>query len=268
MTEQAQTQPSTPLRAVALPTEHGGWSLTLEPALLGMLVAPSMAGLWLSLAALLSFVARTPLKLALVDRWRRRRLPRTVLAERTVVVEIIVLAVVFAAALAIAESPFWWPLLIAAPLVVIELWYDMRSRSRRLLPELLGAIGIGSVVAIVVLADGRTNLVAVGLWCVVGARSIAAIPFVRVQLRRAKGQRSRLWTSDLAQVIAVAAVAIAWLLDAVPLTALGAVLVLGLVHAALSRRPTPAVAVIGAQQVVLGLLVVIATAAAGMPTVG
>lgn len=27
------------LRAVAIPTEHGGWSLTLEPVLLGLLVA-------------------------------------------------------------------------------------------------------------------------------------------------------------------------------------------------------------------------------------
>jgi hypothetical protein len=29
------------LRSVALPSEHGGWGLTLEPAVLGLLVAPS-----------------------------------------------------------------------------------------------------------------------------------------------------------------------------------------------------------------------------------
>ena len=31
-------------RTVVTPTEHGGWGLTLEPALLGLLIAPSAAG--------------------------------------------------------------------------------------------------------------------------------------------------------------------------------------------------------------------------------
>ena len=45
------------LRSVALPTEHGGWGLTLEPVLLGLLVAPSVAGLAIGGAAFLVFVA-------------------------------------------------------------------------------------------------------------------------------------------------------------------------------------------------------------------
>ncbi|NND04465.1 MAG: hypothetical protein HKN91_16945, partial [Acidimicrobiia bacterium] len=32
------------LRAVAVPTEHGGWSLTLEPVILGLIVAPTGSG--------------------------------------------------------------------------------------------------------------------------------------------------------------------------------------------------------------------------------
>ncbi|VAV92581.1 Putative membrane-spanning protein, partial [hydrothermal vent metagenome] len=28
------------VRSIALPTEHGGWGFTLEPILLGLLVAP------------------------------------------------------------------------------------------------------------------------------------------------------------------------------------------------------------------------------------
>ena len=54
-------------RTVAIPSEHGGWGLTLEPALLGLLVAWSGAGVCLALAALVGFLARTPLKLAMVD---------------------------------------------------------------------------------------------------------------------------------------------------------------------------------------------------------
>ena len=65
-----------PLRGVALPSEHGGWGLTLEPGLLGLLVAPSVAGACLAVAAVVAFVARTPLKLALVDRRRGRDVGR------------------------------------------------------------------------------------------------------------------------------------------------------------------------------------------------
>ncbi|MGI9616377.1 MAG: YwiC-like family protein, partial [Acidimicrobiales bacterium] len=64
-------------RQVAVPTEHGGWSLTAEPVLLGLLVAWSWPGLALGLAAMLAFVARTPLKVVLVDRWRNRWLDRS-----------------------------------------------------------------------------------------------------------------------------------------------------------------------------------------------
>ena len=40
-----------PLRAVAVPSEHGGWGLTAEPVLLGLIVAPSAAGACLGAAA-------------------------------------------------------------------------------------------------------------------------------------------------------------------------------------------------------------------------
>ena len=46
------------IRSVALPTEHGGWGFLAEPILPGLLVAPSWAGLLLSLAALAVFLDR------------------------------------------------------------------------------------------------------------------------------------------------------------------------------------------------------------------
>ena len=52
---------------MALPAEHGGWGLTLEPGLLGLLMAPSAAGVCVALAALVAFLARTPLKVVVVD---------------------------------------------------------------------------------------------------------------------------------------------------------------------------------------------------------
>ena len=160
----------------------------MEPVILGLIVAPSSAGFALALTALLGFVAHTPLKIALVDRLRHRRLERTRLAEQVAVIELISAGSLLALAVILAEDPFWLPLVIAAPLIAVELWYDVRSRSRRLVPELAGTIGIGSMAATIALAGGSDGLVAAGLWAIAAARAVAAVVFVRVQLRRAKGQ--------------------------------------------------------------------------------
>lgn len=250
------------LRQVALPTEHGGWSFTLEPVVLGLLVAPSGAGVALGAAALVVFVARTPLRIVLVDHRRGRRLPRTRLAERVVAAEVAVVVALAVAATVTADGPWWAPLAIASPLVAIELWFDMRSRSRRLLPELAGTVGIGSVVAAIVLAEGESWALALGLWSVMAARSIAAVGFVRLQLRKGKGQHHDVRSSDLAQVAALAVVGAGALVFDVSVAGVIAVAVLVLFHLVASRRPAPKAAVVGAQQVGLGLGVVV-TAALG-----
>lgn len=255
-------QERSPIRAVALPTEHGGWSLTLEPVLLGLLVAWSWPGLALGAAAMLAFLARTPLKLVLVDRWRRRWLPRTIVAAKVATAQLAVFAILVALAAVGADQRFWFPLLAAAPLVGIELWFDMRSRSRRLLPELAGTVGIGSVAAAIALADGADTALALGLWTVVAGRAVAAIPYARTQVFRARGRSHRLWHSDLAQVSAAVAVTIAWAADATPPAAAIAIGVVAAFNvAAVRAAPRPA-KVIGLQQMCFGFAVVAVTAIA------
>jgi len=255
--EEVAAQESVSLRSVALPTEHGGWSLTLEPVLLGLLVEPSWAGLALGTSALLAFVARTPLKLALVDRHRQRSLPRTRLATQVAAIELVVLVGLVVLAISTAEKSFLWPLAAAAPLVVIELWYDIRSRGRRLVPEVAGSIGVASVAAAIALAGGGSDLLAFGLWCVAAARAVAAIAFVRVQLRRSKDQPHSLWLNDGFQLVALSVVVIGWAIDAVSLVGVIAIGVLALIHGVLVRRKVPTIPILGAQQVVLGLTVVL-----------
>ena len=72
------------LRSIALPTEHGGWGFTLEPLILGLLAAPSIAGAALATAAVALFLARRPWRLFVEDRRRGRNLPRTRLAGQVV----------------------------------------------------------------------------------------------------------------------------------------------------------------------------------------
>lgn len=250
-------------RQVAVPCEHGGWSLTAEPVVLGLLVAWSWSGLALGVAAMLGFVARTPLKVVLVDRWRHRWLDRSRLAARIVAVEVAVIAALgLVAATGASNGWFWVPLAAAVPLIALELWFDMRSRSRRLLPELAGTIGIGSVVAAITLAAGERVALALGLWVVISARAAAAIPFARSMVFRAHGRPVSRWHSDLAQALAFVAVVAAWLFDAIPFAPVPAIGAIAVFNVAAVRGPVKRAVVVGLQQMTCGIAVVAVTAIA------
>lgn len=244
-----------------MPTEHGGWGLTLEPAVAGLIVAPSGAGVALAGAALVAFLARTPLRVVLVDLYRRRRLERTRRAATVLGIEAVVLAVLAAVVVTGADGDrWWWPLAVAAPLVAMESAYDARSRSRRLVPELAGAVAMGAVAATIVEVDGGQRSVAAALWVVLAARAVASIPFVRYQVTRVRQRAVARWTSTVAQVtaLAVAAAAVAVTGGAVAgALAVGAAAVF---HLWAARRPVPKVAVIGAQEMVVGLTVAVVAA--------
>jgi hypothetical protein len=86
---------NTSFRSLVLPREHGSWSLALEPVALGLLVAPSRAGMWLALAVLAGFFTRRPLKLALTLPGTDARRPaawRWVLALSTLAIAALLLA--------------------------------------------------------------------------------------------------------------------------------------------------------------------------------
>jgi hypothetical protein len=257
-----QTRQRSALRAVAVPSEHGGWGLTAEPVILGLLVAPSVAGAALGAAAITAFLARTPLKVVLVDRWRHRRLPRTRLAAQVGGTELVVLGALIAVAAVRSERAWWAPLLAAVPLIAVEAWFDMRSRSRRLVPELCGAVAIASVAAATARAGGAGWTVAIGLWVVLAARSIASVSFARTQVQRIKGHAVRRRGVGLAQAAAVVLIVIGWAVGAAPFAAITAIVVLAALDLWWVRRPPPPIAVLGVTQLIVGVTIVVTTAAA------
>jgi hypothetical protein len=256
------------VRAVALPSEHGGWGLTLEPGLLGLLVAPSAAGACLALAAMVAFLARTPSKLAVVDHRRGRSLPRTVLARRVAAAEIAVLAALVGTALVLADAAFWVPAVVAAPLVIVEAWFDVRSRGRRLVPELAGAVGVCSVASMVVLADGRSAGLAAAVWLVLAARAVTSIPHVREQIARLHERPITPAITRLADVAAVVLAVTAVAVDHRLLAGAVAVGALVVVQRLAALRPIPRAVVLGVRQTLFGLAVVVAAAIGVLATAG
>jgi hypothetical protein len=248
------------LRSIALPTEHGGWGFTLEPILLGLVVASTAAGWGLAVATAAVFLARRPVKLVTTDLVRRRRLPRTRMALWFAVAYGVLAMGGLALAVATATGPFWWPLLVAIPLAAVSLRADAQSRNRALLPELTGGIAMGSAAAAIALAADWDWAAAFGLWLVLAARSFAAIIFARAQVKRAKEQPHDRSGVLAAQVAAVLVVSLAAALAIVPLLSALAIFLLGLgALYGLARPPVPAKTV-GWTQMVFGLMVVALTA--------
>ena len=163
--------------------------------------------------------------------------------------------------LAIAAAGWTWlvPFVLAAPLFAVELWFDVRSRGRHLVPELFGAIGITAAAAAIIIAGGEPARLAVAAWVVLAARALASIPFVRTQILRLRHD-APLGATDAFQIAAaLAAVAATFVDDRVAVGA-AAVVLLAVVQMAALRRPVPPAKVLGMRQLAMGLAVVAATA--------
>jgi hypothetical protein len=144
--------------------------------------------------------------------------------------------------------------------VAVESWFDVRSRGRRLVPELCGAVGIASVAAAIVVASGDSAALAAGAWLVLAGRAVGSIPFVRVQIiRLRRGETSRR-PSDAAQAAAVLVGVVAVLVDDRMLAGLAGLVVLAGLQLLWVRRPPVVAKVLGLRQMALGVGLVVVTA--------
>lgn len=174
---------ATLIKSVALPSEHGGWGFLIEPILLGLLVAATANGWLLALAAFSAFLIHQPFKVATKDRLKGRRPPRTVWAERFVVIYGLLAAGLLGLVVLNSDRRFIVPLLLALPFLLVQVYYDARNRSRDLLPELCGALALGSIAPAIALLGGWMLDEALPLWLLLGCRTIPAILYVRARLK-------------------------------------------------------------------------------------
>ena len=179
--------PAVVWKRILLPVEHGGWGFLLEPLLLGGLVAPSVAGGAVAVAAVAAFLVRHPLKLALGDRQRRRRYPRTAAAELAAVGWALVAGAALGVAVDLGGTRLLWPLAAAAPLALVQLTFDLRNRNRELLPELAGALALAATAPATLVVGGSGAVAAAAAYVFLGLRATTAILYVRCRLRLSRG---------------------------------------------------------------------------------
>ncbi len=201
-----QTAPRKPaLSGVALPAEHGSWSLVLEPIVLALLVAPSLGGLAWAVAAFALFLAYQPVSVAWSDRRRGRHFARTDVARRFAVVYLVVAALAAAAGSWQSGAAVLMPGLLALPLILLFVYYDQKP-GRSWQAELAAPTAFAASAAVIALAAGWAAGPALALWGVMIARSIPAVLYVRVRLRLDKGKPIAFWPPLLAHVVALLAI--------------------------------------------------------------
>jgi hypothetical protein len=171
-------------RSVALPPEHGGWGLLFEPILIGLVAAPSVGGALVATAAIAIFLARQPLKIVLVDRAARRRVPRTTHAAAFAVAYLALAVVTGGLAWRFTGHGLLLPIACAAPLALVQLVYDARNRSRELLPEVCGAAALAVSASAIAAASQWPLAAAFALWAVAAARTLPAMVTVRERVLR------------------------------------------------------------------------------------
>jgi hypothetical protein len=174
-------------RDLLLPKEHGGWSLAFEPVALGLLVAPSAAGAVLALAAVAGFFTRRPLKLALtLPTTDPRRGP----AQRWAAFFALLMLTLLAGAAGLGSTRALWPLLLAAPLGGLFLWFDLRHAMREAEAELAGSAAFALLPAACATLAGWPAPTALALATLALARNVPTVLTVRTCLRLGKAQET------------------------------------------------------------------------------
>jgi len=229
--------------------------------LLGMLIAPGLPALGLAIATFATFLTRRPLRIAVADLRRDRHLERTNVAMWSVAGLGVITLAGLALTLATASDSFWWPLVVALPLVTVQLRLDLDNRGRELLPELLGPFALGAAAPMAILANGLGWKIAAGAWLVLAARIVPSVLLVRAQLRRAKRQSFSVvpvTTTGLAGSVLIGLTAAAgW----APWLSVGAAILVAVWDSISMRLPPVPVKTIGWTQMVVGFVVVVACAA-------
>jgi hypothetical protein len=153
----------------------------------------------------------------------------------------VIAALALAVAIRTGGAGFLLPLLLAAPIALVQLSCDCTDRSRSLIAELAGSIAAGALATAIAISGGWTHPLAFVLWTIITARSVPTILYLRARLRRRRHKPASARLAIIAHVLAVLTIIILAWEGIAPLLAVLAMAVL-LTRAAIGLRsvkPTP-----------------------------
>jgi YwiC-like protein len=253
------------LRPIALPAEHGAWAFLCEPIALGLLLAPSIGGICLALAATGVFLGRHPVRLWAGDLRRGRPLRRTSVARTFSILYFLAAGCFFAAAFFVADKRTFLPLIIALPFVAVQFACDFVARNRALFAELAGVISTGAIAAAIALAAGWRHSAAFGLWAVMAGRAVPSTFYVRERLKLVHGELACPQLVIMVHILALVAIVALASISVVPALAVVAMAILcwraasGLIR----NRDGMTAKKLGLAEIAFGVVTVLATTVGG-----
>lgn len=248
------------LKGIALPVQHGGWGFWLEPSLLGLLIAPSWAGIGISLGGLALLLLHQPTRIYIKDVRKGKFYTRTRLARRFMVGYGAMGASALLLALTQAPTLEWLiPPLFAVPLGILQLREELHNEGRSLLSELAGATLFSVLVSAIVLIGGQSFLLAIALWALVTFRAIVSVLYVRARLRLEQQKAVAVYPPILAHIGTSGFIALGAVMGVTPWTALLGMLILTIraVWGLSSYRSPQTAKAIGFREIAYGLLYVL-----------
>lgn len=256
-----RTKSTLSLRGIAVPAEHGGWGFLIEPLLLGLILAPSLAGIGIAIAAVAVFLLHQPIKIVVKDYRNGRVYQRTRLARGFAALYSAIALAALQLTVTTADSAFWIPLIIALPLAAVQLALEFRSDGRSLLSEICGALVLAATASAILLAANQSFLVAALAWLLMALRAVPSIVYVRARIRLIHGRSTSIVPPLGAHFLGVLISIALWasgLTNA--LLPLATSLLLSRAFYGLRISKLTAARIVGIQEVIYGLIFTIACA--------
>ncbi|MFQ5602409.1 MAG: YwiC-like family protein [bacterium] len=182
---------------ILIPKEHGAWAMWIMPFIIGVAAAGEIKTVtWLIFGSCLSaFAARTALGAAI-----RQRARNTSLAIKCICVGAFEIICAIAFVLPIIYSGNYNILilgLIAAALLIADLWWIRDRTERQLSAELLGVAGFSlAAPAAFIATRGVWHVEAVMLWLISFGYFAGSVFFVKLRLIRLSGKPSQRQKSE------------------------------------------------------------------------
>ena len=224
------------LRGLALPNEHGSWSILLEPLIAGIAVAPSPASAFIVMLFAGGFLARQPLKVSLTNLKTGWKMPHTRAAKALALSFLAFASAGLCGTWILAGPASLLTLAVAAPLAILQISYDVAGKSRRLIPELAGAAALSSSAAIAAHAAGWSSINALALSGIFVLRLIPSMLYVRQRLVLEKRKQASVSLPVAAHICAIAIAIMMASAGICPKLVVGAFVVL-LIRAAIGLSP-------------------------------